>query len=264
MLKRLTISLAAMLCAAIFLFFLTAYAEEEVEVSIVVETETVAQEATTVTSEQETDRASIIDDVSGEDADMEESVESEDSESGIPPYDGLKHLTPDGAGTVIDNVFIEGNGLEFLTFTSEDGNVFYLVIDRLRTSGNVYFLNTVTEQDLLSLAEKDEKGSGKGTSTSGIPSTPGSNSTTAEPTETTKTPEQPPAKSGGNTGMIIFLLIGAVVFGGVAYYFKIVRPKQQAADDDDGDDDDYVDDYEDDYLGDSEDANDPDGGEGNQ
>ena len=258
MLKRLTILLAVMLCAAVFLFPLSVYAEEEVEAATGVETETV---------EQATAPDAVVGGGSGEDADLVGLEESESTESGIPPYDGQKHLTTDGAGTVIDNVFVEGNGLEFLTFTSEDGNVFYLVIDRLRTSGNVYFLNTVTEQDLLSLAEKDSNKSGAGTSTSGIPATPGTGNTETEPTATPETPEQPPAKGGGNNGMIIFLVIGAVVFGGVAYYIKIVRPKQQAADDDDGDDSydaDYGDDDGDDYLGGTEDVNGSGDSESNQ
>ena len=35
------------------------------------------------------------------------------------------------------------------------GNVFYLVIDGKREDNNVYFLNGVTESDLMALAEKN-------------------------------------------------------------------------------------------------------------
>ena len=65
-----------------------------------------------------------------------------------------KPFTPDGTGTVVDNVTDE-DGKEFFTITTPSENVFYLVIDRQRTENNVYFLNAVTEKDLLALAEAD-------------------------------------------------------------------------------------------------------------
>ena len=63
-----------------------------------------------------------------------------------------KPFTPDGTGTVVDNATDE-DGKEFFTITTPSENVFYLVIDRQRTEENVYFLNAVTEKDLLALAE---------------------------------------------------------------------------------------------------------------
>ena len=71
------------------------------------------------------------------------------TESAVP-------LTPDGQGTVIDNV-TEENGKEFFTIMTPDENIFYLIIDRQRDSENVYFLNAVTESDLMALAEKDKE-----------------------------------------------------------------------------------------------------------
>ena len=65
-----------------------------------------------------------------------------------------KPFTPDGTGTVVDNATDE-DGKEFFTITTPSENVFYLVIDRQRTEENVYFLNAVTEKDLLALAEAD-------------------------------------------------------------------------------------------------------------
>ena len=57
-------------------------------------------------------------------------------------------FTPDGTGTVVDNATDE-DGKEFYTITTADESVFYLVIDKQKTSENVYFLNTVTTDDLL-------------------------------------------------------------------------------------------------------------------
>lgn len=56
-------------------------------------------------------------------------------------------FTPDGTGTVVDNATDE-DGKEFYTITTADESVFYLVIDKQKTSENVYFLNTVTTDDL--------------------------------------------------------------------------------------------------------------------
>ena len=53
-------------------------------------------------------------------------------------------FTPDGTGTVVDNATDE-DGKEFYTITTADESVFYLVIDKQKTSENVYFLNTVTK-----------------------------------------------------------------------------------------------------------------------
>ena len=65
-----------------------------------------------------------------------------------------KPFTPDGTGTVVGNA-TDKDGKEFFTITTPNENVFYLIIDRQRTEENVYFLNAVTEKDLLALAEAD-------------------------------------------------------------------------------------------------------------
>jgi hypothetical protein len=157
---------------------------------------------------------------------------SEEGESAIP--DGWKPLTPDGTGTVIDNV-TDGDGKEFFTITTPDGNEFYMIIDRQRSSENVYLLNAVSEDDLASLAK-----AGDGISESGIPTqNPAAQN---PPTTTTEPPApeptEPPANSGGmSSGTIIFILVAAAAVSGAGYYFKILRPKKQATDMDDGADD---------------------------
>ena len=65
-------------------------------------------------------------------------------------------LTPNGQATVLDHATGE-DGKEFFTITTADNNVFYLIVDRQREEENVYFLNAVTETDLLSLAQADDQ-----------------------------------------------------------------------------------------------------------
>ena len=159
------------------------------------------------------------------------------NESAVP--DISKPFTPDGQATVVDLAY-EGDGKMFYTFRTPAGNVFYLIIDRQRGTDNVYFLNAVTEYDLLALAE-----SGKiapNVPESAIPTKPptttanNNNGADENPGDPEKDVTPPPPKKSNN-GLLIFLLIGAAVVGGVCYYIKIVRPKQQAGMDDDEDDD---------------------------
>jgi len=140
--------------------------------------------------------------------------------------DGPNPFTPDGSGTVIDNAS-DGDGKEFFNVKTPDGNVFYLIIDRQRSQDNVYLLNEVTEQDLLSLTK-----TGDGSS----PAAPTTTSTTPEPEP--QAPEEPvktvpPTENGGGNSSIILIVIAVIAVGGAGYYFKIVRPKRNGGMDDD-------------------------------
>lgn len=162
-------------------------------------------------------------------------------------------FTPEGTGTVLDRATGADGDKQFYTITTEDGNVFYLIVDGKRDSNNVYFLNGVTEADLMALAEKDDN-----VSISSVPPvetcictdkceaghvntdcpvckndlTKCTGKAAVQPAEEPKEPE--PEKSG-SAGTIIFLVIAVIAVAGIGYYVKIVRPKKQAAfDDDDG------------------------------
>ena len=166
-------------------------------------------------------------------------------------------FTPEGTGTVLDSATGEDGDKQFYTITTEAGNVFYLIIDGKRDDNNVYFLNGVTEADLMALAEKGDG------SVSVIPAADVCTCTEkceagkvntgcsvckndlngcigkekpAEPEEPAE-PEQP-KKDTGSVGTIIFIIVALLAVGGVGYYVKIVRPKQQAADEDEFDEDD--------------------------
>lgn len=142
---------------------------------------------------------------------------------------------------------------QFYTITTEAGNVFYLIVDGKRDSNNVYFLNGVTEADLIALAEKDQN-----VSVSSVPPvetcictdkceaghvntdcpvckndlTKCTGKAAVQPTEEPK--ETEPKKSSG-AGTIIFLVIAMLAVAGIGYYVKIVRPKKQSGfEDDDG------------------------------
>lgn len=169
-------------------------------------------------------------------------------------------LTPDGQGSVLDNATGE-DGKEFFTFKTPNENVFYLIVDRQKNSENVYFLNAVTESDLMDLAEKEDDPAA-GTETppvSAIPETepepvcdckdkciPGEVKTDCPvcvlklkdctgkvpPDDSQeKTDSGETAKKGG-AGMVFIVLI-ALVVGGAGWYFKIYKPKHELDDADD-------------------------------
>ena len=194
-------------------------------------------------------------------ASSESPAAEDETESAVP--EGA--FTPEGTGTVLDSATEQEDDKQFYTITTADGNVFYLIIDGKRDSENVYFLNGVTEEDLLSLAQQDNGGESAievvtcnctekceaGAVNTDCPVCKNDlngclGKVTEEPVpEETEQPEAEPEKSGGNTGMIIFLVIALAAAGGLGYYFKIVRPKQQAAmDEDEFEDDGYGEYYE--------------------
>ena len=158
-----------------------------------------------------------------------------------------KPFTPEGTGTVVDNA-TDGDGKEFFTITTPSENVFYLIIDRQRDGQNVYFLNAVTEKDLLALAEKDPE--------------PEVTEPVMEPEPETEPPTEPepepePEKTSGfPMGNILMIAAVLLAGGGAGYYFKIYRPKHEAPD---MDNEEY--DYEDDPYGDIEEIEETEDGE---
>jgi len=121
-------------------------------------------------------------------------------------------FTPDGQGTMVDNA-TDQDGKEFFTIMAADESVFYLVIDRQRSGENVYFLNAVTEADLMALAEITEE--------------PPAPQPEPEPAPAPEPEPEPEKKS--NSGMLLLVLGLALIGGGAGWYFKVYRPKQEKA-----------------------------------
>ena len=168
----------------------------------------------------------------------------------------MRSIAPDGQATVVDNATGE-DGKEFYTIITPAENVFYLIIDKQRETENVYFLNAVTEADLLALAEKSEDSAPE-------PVTPAPEKCTCkekcepgavnqkcpvckldlsgcegvEPEAPALDAEEPtktePRKN--NTGTIVIVLLVVLGAGGAGYYFKVMKPKKDLDDADDFED----------------------------
>ena len=163
-----------------------------------------------------------------------------------PPFGtGFRPFTPPGQGTVVDNA-TDSDGKEFYTISTVEGDIFYLIIDRQRNSNNVYFLNAVTELDLIALARLHEREIPEGTVTQPLPNAPQSNGT--------RPPDEPPDDEEPDeperSGYTMYIVLGVAFLGaiGAAYYVKIVKGKKNTAHDmdDDFDDEDSDDDSSDD------------------
>ena len=187
----------------------------------------------------------------GEEAEATPVSEETVSEIGANPF------TPDGQATVTDNA-TEADGKEFYTITTPEGNVFYLVIDHERNTENVYFLNAVTETDLLALAAKAEEKDQGSESAVPLPETctceekceagmvdlscpvckndlasckgkeaenPGE-----EGTQTMETTDEGTGEKDADAGMYIVLCLAMAAAGGAGYYFKIYKPKHELDD----------------------------------
>ncbi|MGX8710980.1 MAG: DUF4366 domain-containing protein [bacterium] len=149
----------------------------------------------------------------------------------------LKPLTPDGTGTVIDNVTNE-DGKEFFTVTTPSKHVFYLIIDRQKDAENVYFLDAVTDKDLLALAKSDgEDVSGSSSSKTG--STPETSPAQTASTPTTSSASQP-EKQNSSAGIAAIAVLSAVLIGAAVWFFKFRKPGKKDKNRPDPDDYDYA------------------------
>lgn len=155
-------------------------------------------------------------------------------------------LTPNGNMTLIDDIgSTEESGKQFITVQTQNGNVFYLIIDRDDEGEyTVHFLNQVDEADLMALMEDGEEETEAPTCTCTdkcsvgaintscpvcliqISQCAGVEPTPQEPTEPTD-PEPPTDDTedkGGNGAMIAVVLL-VLAGGGAAFYFLVLKKK---------------------------------------
>ncbi len=124
-------------------------------------------------------------------------------------------LTPDGNLTIVDDYGDpEKSGKQFITVTTKNGNIFYIIIDRDDKGENtVHFLNLVDERDILSLLDEDEIKELKGETDEEETPAP----VVEEPKEEPE-PEPEPEKKGGSKVALIVIILLLAGAGGFYIY----------------------------------------------
>lgn len=173
--RALACLLAVMLCMMVFSFSAMAeageYDEGEIEESSINEyDEEVSEESEEEISEAEPAEEEPVEE-SAVEPPVQEEPEPEEVTGGIDEATlddllggMLSAFTPEGNLSLIDDFTFtgldaDGNEIQkqFITVQSKNGNYFYIIIDRVGESQNVYFLNMVDEADLMALLETGEE-----------------------------------------------------------------------------------------------------------
>ena len=163
-------------------------------------------------------------------------------------------LTPSGNLTLVDD-FGErnGEGQQFVTLVTKNGNYFYLIIDRdEKGEETVHFLNLVDERDLFALMEDDEKAAYESQLAAEQAAREAAEKAAAEAasqtgeSETQKT-EDEPAKEGKKTNMApVLIIIVLMAAAGGGWFFMQTKKKKKAESAQDPDVD-YTDEDDEDY-----------------
>lgn len=164
----------------------------------------------------------------------------------IAPVTASGAIPTDGTGTVIENSTDTPEKREFFTIKTASGNVFYIVVDKQKTSDNVYLLTPVTESDLAKLAGSKTADTITGSSTVNQQQTDSTISqapaTSSQPVVSQAPKTSAAAKavtgantppSGGNAGAVTIAVFAILIVGGTGFYFKIYKPRHEVSDTED-------------------------------
>lgn len=158
------------------------------------------------------------------------------SETETPADEPQGQITPDGNLTLVDDLdYSSRAGLQFMTVTSKDGHVFYIVIDRTANSENVYFLNQVDAADLMALMNDEQKEEylkeqeAKQQEQQQTTVTPAQQETQA-PSETEQPAQTEAEKQPLNNSIVMIAVFGVIGIGVIAaYYFLKIKPKKNGS-----------------------------------
>ncbi len=163
-------------------------------------------------------------------------------------------LTPSGNLTLVDD-FGErnGEGQQFVTLVTKNGNYFYLIIDRdEKGEETVHFLNLVDERDLFALMEDDEKAAYESQMAAEQAAREAAEKAAAEAASQTgesetQKPEDEPAKEDKKTNMApVLIIIVLMAAAGGGWFFMQTKKKKKAESAPDPDAD-YTDEDDEDY-----------------
>ena len=166
---------------------------------------------------------------------VEEPAEETPAETETPATEPQGQITPDGNMTLVDDLdYSSRGGLQFMTVTSKDGHVFYIVIDRTANSENVYFLNQVDAADLLALMNDEQKEAYQKEQEARQQEQQATvtpvQTETQTPVETQQPQQTETEKQPLNNNMVMIAVFGVIGIGVIAaYYFLKIKPKKNGS-----------------------------------
>lgn len=180
------------------------------------------------------------------------------AETGSDYYEDSYYDTEGNASLIeSQNIIYNSDEMQFISVTTKDGNVFYILIDYGAAAENggenvVYFLNKVDDYDLYSLLYEDDENSGSSyeayensVNRNGSGSDAASSTDTTETATTTSSTETVSAASTNHTGNSSMLIIVGILVvlgaGGALYFFKFRKKKSSSNADADDDFEEYDD-----------------------
>lgn len=147
-------------------------------------------------------------------------------------------LTPSGNLTLVDDLGVRnGEGQQFVTLVTKNGNYFYLIIDRdEKGEETVHFLNMVDERDLFALMEDDEKAAYESQMAAEQAAREAAEKAAAEAAAAsqsgeseTQKPEDEPAKESKKTNLApILIIIVLMAAAGGGWFFMQTKKKKKA------------------------------------
>ena len=159
-----------------------------------------------------------------------------------------KPLTPEGNTTIVDdNVSSDNHSKQFMTVTTKNGNIFYIIVDRDNTTGanNVHFLNQVDERDLMDLLSDEEKKELEAQVSDEIetPIEPVQQTQQPQDIVATEEPELEVVKEKKKPNLLLGLIIVLGLAGVAGFYFYSNSESFKRRKNGEDPDSDYADDY---------------------
>ena len=188
---------------------------------------------------------------------LEQIYAEKPNEASSVPVHGL---TPDGNLSLVDDLGERnGSGQQFVTLVTNNGNYFYLIIDRdEKGQETVHFLNMVDEQDLFSLMDDDAADALRKQQAETLESKEAeekASSETAGQSNESDTDNDNSEKKKTNAASVLIVLALMAAVGGGWFVMQTKKKKQSSSAEDP--DADYIDE-EDDYAYESPEADDRD------
>lgn len=148
---------------------------------------------------------------------IEEETSSDDEAEAAAPF------SISGNGQLVDDIS-DDETKQFLTIQTKNGNTFFMVLDRTRSTDNVYMLSLIDENDLAGFLEETGQKPETENPPIDIPEPETIAETGSEETETE------PEESGMNVGALLALAL--LLMGGIGgyYYFRVIKPKKEEED----------------------------------